>query len=176
MKVTRILFILVALACFTAFCFVSVKGKASVKDEVLRACAQLFGKPVDEKQNLFEVNRFYVLRVAFDKHDNLELLAVEPKYYFEDSHPDWKEPDDFAYLSKVEYDNLLAQLDLIKPKGKLVKPASGISSVTNLTAWHTEIYEHGSLTWGELVDLRRGDNAPYEVRWLRLNYGRQKSR
>jgi len=177
MKLERTNSILTTLACFAAlFFFISVSAKASEKDDVLRACSQLFGKSVDEKLNLFEDNRSYVLRATFDKRDKLEQLAVEPKYYFEETHPDWKEPDDFTYLSKVEYENLLAQLDAIKPKGALIKPASGISVVTNMTAWHKEVYQNASLTWGQLVDIRLGDDAPYQVRWFRLNYGKRKSR
>lgn len=177
MKLKRANLILKALAYFvTLFCFATINATASEKDEVLRVCGQLFGKPVDEKLSLFEVNRFYVLRAAFGKRNKLEQLAIEPKYYFEETHSDWEEPDDFTYLSKIEYENLLAQAEKIKPKGALIKPASGIGVVTNMTAWHTEIYENASLTWGQLVDIRLSEDAPYQVRWLRLNYGKRKSR
>ena len=161
----------VVLACLAALvCAPSTYGEASEKESVLRACRHLFGEPIDTKQNLFQVNRFYVLRAKFDNRGRLELLAVEPKYYFEESHPEWREPGNFANLTKAEYENLLARLDSVRPKGRLIKPASGISVVTNMTAWHQAVYKHAVLEWGEVVDLRREENAPLEVRWIRLHY------
>ena len=169
--------ILTTLVCLVSLSSLArIEAMASDKDRVISICNQVFGKPVDERQNLFEINPFYVLRVSFNKQNNVEELAVEPKYFFEESHPDWKEPDNFEYLSKVEYEKLLKKIDAITPKGKLVKPAAAISYVTNLTAWHTEIYEKAALTWGELVDLRRGENAPYEVKWFKLCYGELRGR
>ena len=97
-----------------------------------------------------------------------KLCADEPRYLFEQSHPEWSEPADFTCLTKSEYDRILVLLDRIRPKGRLVKGRESISYVTNMTARHTERYEHATLIWGEVVDPRLGDNAPLEVRWLRL--------
>ncbi|HMJ08191.1 MAG TPA: hypothetical protein VK468_04255 [Pyrinomonadaceae bacterium] len=130
-----------------------------------------FQRVPDQNKILFEVNRFYVLRAEFNKHGSLIELAVEPKYYFEADHPDWKEQDDFTDLSQSEYLALLARLDRTKDRGKLIRLANTISSVTNMTAWYTERYENASLTWGQVVDLRKGDDHPNEVRWFRLKYG-----
>lgn len=172
----RTIFIFTMLACFSVLYFiVPVNVNASEKDDILRACGQLFGEIVDERQNLFSVNRFYILRAEFDKNDNLALLAVEPKYYFEESHPDWAESEDFEFLSKTQYKILLTQLDGIKPKGVLVKPASPISIVTNVTAWHKETYKKAVLTWGVSVDLGRGENPPYEVKWLKVDFEKGKN-
>ena len=157
------------------FCFFPILAKASEREKILLASSQMFGKAVDEKQNLFEVNRFYALRVEFNKGGKLSLFAVEPKYYFEESRPEWKEPVDFELLSAVQYKNLLTQLEQIKSKGRLVTTASAISAVTNMTAWYTEIYENAALTWGKSVDLRRGENAPYEVKWFKISYEKDKN-
>jgi hypothetical protein len=165
--------LLVMLSCIAYLLLpVSAYAKRSEKESILRICNQLFSSPIDTKQHLFEVNQFYVLRVKFNNRDRLEQLAVEPKYFFEESHPDWREPDNFTNLTKADYDDSLARLDRVKSKGALIKPASGISVVTNMTAWHKAIYKHAVLEWGEVVDLRRGENAPLEIRWLRLNYSR----
>jgi hypothetical protein len=170
-------FIITALAWFASFfCLTHIEARASDKDKILSICNRFFGKSIDERQTLFEVNHFYVLRLKFDERNNVEELAVEPKYYFEESHPGWKETDNFEYLSKAEYEKLLAKVDAIKRKGKLVKPAAAISYVTNMTAWRTEIYEKASLTWGELIDIQRGENAPYEVKWFRLSFGTRRER
>jgi hypothetical protein len=152
----------------------SIAANPSEKDEILRICNQMFGAPVDAGQNLFEVDQFHVLRVKFNNRGRLEQLAVEPKYYFEESHPEWKEPDNFANLTKSEYENLLARLDNVKPKGALIKPAPSGAAVTNMTAWYKAVYENAVLEWGEVVDLRRGENAPVEIRWLRLTYQKPK--
>jgi hypothetical protein len=171
MNTKRTKIAILTLACLTTLlCTSSAPAKDSEKESVLRICNQLFGTPVDEKQNVFEVNQFYVLQAKFDKRGKLEKLAVEPKYFFGESHPEWEYPDDFTYLSQVEYENLLARLDGIKAKGALRKPDSGGSVVTNLTSWHKAFYENAVLEWGEVVDLRRGENAPLAIKWIRLNY------
>lgn len=171
-RIQKVFVVLIPLASIIAAS--SVSANPSEKDEILRICNQMFGVPADAKQNLFEVDQFHVLRVKFNNRGRLEQLAVEPKYYFEESHPEWKEPDNFANLTKSEYENLLARLDSVKSKGALIKPSSSGSAVTNMTAWYKAIYENAVLEWGEVVDLRRGENAPLEVRWLRLTYQRSK--
>jgi hypothetical protein len=176
MNLKRTKIFVVALACLAALvCASPTYGKVSEKESILQICNQLFGAPLDTKQNLFEINPFYVLQVKFDNRGGLRQLAVEPKYFFEESHPEWEEPDNFTNLTKAEYENLLARLDSVKSKGALMKPASGISVVTNMTAWHKAVYQYAVLEWGEVVDLRRGENAPLEVRWLRLNYSKARS-
>jgi hypothetical protein len=152
----------------------STSAKPSEQAEILRTCTQMFGAPVDVKQNLFEIDQFHVLRVKFNNRGRLEQLAIEPKYYFEETHPEWKEPDNFTNLTKSEYENLLARLDNVKPKGALIKPRPGGAAVTNMTAWYKEVYEYAVLEWGEVVDLRRGEDAPLEIRWLRLTYQKSK--
>ena len=171
-KIAVLLIILVCLA--SSFRWAPIEAGTSDKDRIMSICNQVFGKLIDEKQNLFEINVFYVLRANFDKRNHIEEFAVEPKYFFEESHPEWEEPDNFKYLSMDEYEKWLKEIDAIIPKGKLIKPAAAISFVTNLTAWHTEIYEKAALTWSELVDLRRGENAPYEIKWFKLNYGKHR--
>jgi hypothetical protein len=147
----------------------------SEKEAVLKACANQFGESIDVRQNLFSVNRFYVLRASFNGRGKLAELAIEPRYFFEQSHPEWSEPADFTCLAKSEYDHLLVLLDRIRPKGRLVKGRESISYVTNMTARHTERYEHATLIWGEVVDSRLGDNPPLKVRWLRLISSRPRS-
>ena len=161
---------------FAVFAFLSaggpsaVQGRISEKANVLRICADLYGPPADDKLHIFAINQFYVLSVTFDQRDKLRELAVEPRYFFEDTHPDWAEPDNFTFLSKVQYEELLVRLDAIKPKGALVTPSSASSAVTNMTAHHKATYRRAVLEWGELVDLRRGENPPLQVRWVRLHY------
>ena len=154
--------------------FTQTWAKASDQDEILQTCANMFGPQLDEAQNLFEVNQFYVLRVKIDKGGNVEELAIEPKFYYEESHPEWGQTEEFQPLTKAEYENLVQQMDEIKPKGRLVKPAPAIGFVTNCTAWWTEKYEKASLTWGQVVDIRRGEDAPEAIKWFRIDFGKGK--
>jgi hypothetical protein len=176
MNIKQTKIVLAIVACLvSSICTSFAHAKASEKESILRICDQLFGKSVDEKQNLFEVNQFYVLRVKFNRNE-LEELAVEPKYYFEETHPEWEEPDNFTYLSQTEHENLLARLDDVKPKGALIKPDYGGGLVTNMTSRHKAVYVNAVLEWGEVVDLRRGENAPLAIKWIRLNYLKSKPR
>ena len=125
---------------------------------------------IDPRLGLYAINPFYVLNLTFDRHGELIGLDVEPKYIYDFVHVDWAEPDDFRYLSKPEYERLLAEIDRIKPRGTLVEPASPKSVVTNFTAWHQETYSGGILEWGEVADSSRPSDAPVLVRWFKILY------
>lgn len=147
---------------------------AQSRTEVLKKCEMLFGKPVDEQLSLFEVNRYYVLRVDFNKKDRLREFAVEPKFYFEDSHPEWAETADNEWLTEFDLRSLLGRLDGIKQKGPITRPSAKFSVVTNLTAWNYECHVNGYVTWGQLVDLRLPDNSPVQVKWFRVTFEKPK--
>ena len=127
--------------------------RGSEADRALRICTQLYGATVDERRHLFALNDFYVVGLMFNARGKLVELNVSPKYFFEEAHPDWAEPDNFAFLSKAQYDALLAQIDTIKPRGALITGSETISAVTNMTAPHRERCRHAVLEWGELVDF-----------------------
>lgn len=159
--------ILVALVCFASLCSISsVYAKIPEKEAILQSCAQLFGAAVDAKQNLFEVNQAFVLQVTFNKRGKLAEFAVKPKYFFNDTHPEWKEPDLFPSLSPSEFRDLITRLDAMKPKGRLLKPRSNFRVVTNLTTYPKEIYKHAVLEWGELGD--------HSVRFFSIGYLKSK--
>ncbi|MBP6212283.1 MAG: hypothetical protein KA447_04510 [Pyrinomonadaceae bacterium] len=149
----------------------SVQGQSTERDRVLRLLGESYQRVTDAKIILFEFDRFHVIRPKFDNRKKLIELALEPKYYFEDDHPDWAEPDDFANLSRAEFIELSTKLKNIKDLGKIVQSVNTISAVTNMTAWYAEYYRNASFTWGVVVDLRKGDDPPYEVRWFRFKYG-----
>lgn len=142
----------------------------SERRSVLEGCERLFGAALDEKEHLFEVNRFYVLRVSFGGRGYLRELAVEPKYFHALNRPEWEEPKEFVNLSQAEFETLLVRLGGVKTKGALVRPPAAVSIVTNMTARHRASYEHAALEWGAVMDLRRPEDAPVEVRWLRVTY------
>jgi hypothetical protein len=135
----------------------------------LRTCVDMFGKAVDPDKNLFEINRFFVLEVTFDGQGRVAELRVQPKYWLEAEHPDWSEPDDFVDLTATEYKSLLGRLEELRPKGQLVEPAS-YAIATNCIAPHRDRYEYAVLETGEVVDLRRGDDAPRAIRYFAVSF------
>jgi hypothetical protein len=151
-------------------------GQAKIKkdkESILNLCERYFGKVVDKKLLLYEANSLYVLHVVFNKKGNLKRLAIVPKYFFYGAHPEWEESDTFQYLTWTEHKNFLARLDMIKPKGKLVKSPPKISFVTNRTVQITTVYENAILTHGRLVTLDQDENLPVEIRWFRVEFGTQ---
>ena len=139
-----------------------VHGQANERDQVIRLLGESYRPVADAKNILFDVDRFRVIRAEFDKRKRLIELAVEPKYYFEEEHPEWAEPDEFANLSRVEFLELSTKLKRVKDLGKMVQSVNTIAVVTNSTAWYTEYYQNASFTWGAVGD---------DVRWFRFKYG-----
>jgi hypothetical protein len=156
--------------CLAAVLPVLPKPHQSEAARVLGICTKLYGPCVDIQRQLFAINEFYVLGLRFNPRGRLVELDVSPKYFFEEAHPDWTEPDNFAYLSKSQYAEIVRQIDAIKSLGALIKGSEKISVVTNMTAPHRETYRAAQLEWGEIIDLRRGENAPLLVRWIKVHY------
>jgi hypothetical protein len=151
MKMKQIKIIIVAFIVLT-FCVSSSHAKTSEKESVLRTCAELFGPSVDQKQSLFEVNQLFVLQPKFNSVAELVELSVLPKYNFQESHPEWTEPDHISYLSHANNGYLLSRLDTVKSKGNMIKSmASG--AVTNSTHYFLDQYEQAFLLRGEWADL-----------------------
>src|ERR1044072_1905607 len=146
------------------------KHRHSEVNRVLQICNRLYGPALDNKRRLFAVNEFYVFESKFNGRGRLVQLNVSPKYFFAVDHPEWAEPDNFSFLSKSQYEMVLNQIDCIKSRGPLIRGSEKISVITNMTAPHHETYRRAKLGWGELIDLRRGDNAPLMVRWITVHY------
>jgi hypothetical protein len=146
------------------------KPHQSEAARVLGICTKLYGPCVDIQRHLFAINEFYVLGPRFNARGRLVEVDVSPKYFFEEAHPDWTEPDKFGYLSKSQYVEILGQIDTIKSLGAFIKRYKKVSVVTNMTATHRETYRAAHLEWGEVIDLRRGENAPLLVRWIKVHY------
>jgi hypothetical protein len=161
--------VLVLLVCLASLCCLSpAYASLPEKEATLQSCARLFGPTIDERRNLFEVNQAFILQAKFNKQGQLEEFAVEPKYFFNETHPEWKEPSSFPSLSQSEFRDLVVKLENVKPKGKMIKPRNDISTVNNSTAYYQEMYKHAVLKWGELADWSG-------VRFFRIRYLKAKS-
>ena len=148
-----------------------VGAKPSEKQRILQACVSEFGIAVDPAQNLFEINELFVLQAKFDKRGFLTEFAVKPKYFFDESHPEWQEPLSFPLLTWTDFQSLLARLDRLKPKGTLVKKANNITVVTNSTGYFKEGYRSGLLEWGEVGIGFRGSKEN-GIRFFTVRYFR----
>jgi len=149
-------------------------AQPSERQGILNACARVFGPAVDPAQNLFEINELFVLQANFDKRGLLTELAVKPKYFFNESHPEWAEPYHFPLLTWDEFKSLLARLETVKAKGRLTRKANVGSVITNSTGYFKEGYVHGSLEWGEVGFRGETGNG---IRFFTVRYlKRQESR
>jgi hypothetical protein len=137
------------------------------KDVTIGLVKQLFGAQIQTPQ-FFDVDRFRVLRLVFDSNGRLTEVAVEPKFYFTDLRPDWEAPPDFDDMTAGQFKDVLDRFDRLWPKGALKKPKEGLSFVTNSLAQFTEEYERATITWAELVDLRRGEKAAPRFRFVKM--------
>jgi hypothetical protein len=141
----------------------------SCQEAILVECEGLFGPRV-ETPILFEINRFYVLRIDIGLDGQVDTAAIEPKYYYAEMNPDWEEPDDFEWLSMDLFKDLLSRLDQVQPFGELVQQHSGGVIVTNLTAPITDEYVNATVTRGEVADCRRSEDAPILYKYIEVQY------
>jgi len=168
---TKIL-LLIPIFCFSTTTLFAHKN-TSERTKILQLCLKEFGPSVDQSRNLFDVNQAFVLQVTFDRRNKLSELAIEPKYFFNETHPEWTEPDSFPLLSWDEFKTLVQRLDGLKPKGQLTKPVNTIAFVTNSTGYYREYYERALLEWGEVGIRGEPDDG---IRFFSLNYAKNKLR
>lgn len=137
---------LVALAlCLAAS---AAQARASEKESVLRACEREFGAAVDARENLFEVNASFVLQAKFDARGALDVLSVTPKYFFEETHPEWTEPHQWPLLNRSEFAAVLSRVDSVRPRGRWLWSNEG-SAVTNMTQYFMDAYENAFVEHGD---------------------------
>ena len=123
----------------------SISAQVSEKKRALKECETRFGKLIDQKLNLFEVNKDFVLEVEFTD-DVLTKFSVSPKYYFHEIHPEWKEPDERPWIVPNDFQDILTKLDTMKPKGRIVSKGY-IGVCTNSNCWYQDYYEDAFLEY-----------------------------
>jgi hypothetical protein len=145
-------FRVIQVALLIAVCGFGVGARSAEKGTVLQACSDLFGASIDANEDLFEVNSIFVLQPKFDSAGNLIRLSVFPKYWLEEKHPEWTEPEKWPLFSPNEYEELVTRLNTLVPKGALLEASKG-SFVTNSTAYLLDKYEYAYLLRGSVADL-----------------------
>ena len=142
----------VQLALLIAVCGFGVAARSAEKVKVLQACSAVFGTSIDKNEDLFEVNSSFVLQPGFDSANNLFKLSVFPKYWLEETHPQWTQPDRWPLFSVAEYENLLSRLNTLSPTGGLLEASKG-SVVTNMTEYFLDKYERAYVLRGSYADI-----------------------
>jgi hypothetical protein len=155
-----ILLLILYSALVMLFWCIQCPGQNKDKLSALKACETLFGNPIDFNSKLFKINSDFVLQVRFDT-GNLISLRIVPKYYLNDMHPEWTEPDEWPLLSKSEFQRLLNQLDNIIPRGKLVERQT-LCIVSNSTCSLLDKYKNAYMQkWQTGDDIRSFELYPF---------------
>ncbi len=169
---TKVLLFVLALFAVLPYSLTG-SARSPEKVKILAACEREFGPPVDETQNLFALNEAFVLQAKFDRRGALTEFAVQPKYFFDETHPEWEEPRSFPLLSRAEFTDLVRRLDALKQKGRLTRPANIASVITNSTGYFTETYQHALLKWGEVGIRGEAGNG---IRFFTVRYSGARAR
>lgn len=107
----------------------------------IQLAESLFGPEVKRHSHLFELSNDYVLKLQFTKAGDIGGVRVIPKYYLEESKPEWKEPDYPVSLSDKEYKEVFSKLERLQGLGSLVI-AGNTGVVTNSRLWLLDQYQH----------------------------------
>lgn len=94
----------------------------------LELARSLFGREVAPR--LFELSRDYVLKLRLDKAGDVISMLVVPKYYFEQAHSEWTEPESPVGMTNEESEKVLWKINTFKSLGSLMTKATG-GFVTN---------------------------------------------
>jgi hypothetical protein len=157
-----------ALICCALLLSLTIMGAAQ-KEILLKKCEATFGEPVDKDLNLFPLNNDFVVSVEFTKKGTLKVIAVQPKYFFCDIHPEWLEPDKRPHLLNKTPQALVSLIDSIRSLGTLKTKSAG-SVITNSTNYREECYENAVITFADTWDWYGNPTDDPKVRFIRVNY------
>jgi hypothetical protein len=103
----------------------------------------LLGKPATSKAAVYELSAVHAMEIEFDKDCQITRIQISPKYFWEQSIPEWVEPRSAPELSMSEYEGFLSKVDQLRTMGTLIRKGdSGISFVTNSKQYTWDEYEH----------------------------------
>jgi hypothetical protein len=115
---------------------------------------------VDSKQDLFTAGSDYVIQPTYEARGRIIEIRVVPKYFFNQTHPQWTEPISPVVMPLAAYQVLLQQIADIKPLGNLIKQGqAGI--MLNLRTTFRDQYEKGIVTGLELTATGIGPPKGY---------------
>lgn len=121
---------------------------------MIKECTNHFGKPLDKKLNLFEINKDFVLELTFADTE-VAKFSITPKYFFREEHPEWSEPEKRPVLDVHDYRGLLKKFESLKPKGEIVNKEA-VGTCSNGNCWFGEFYEDAFLEYAMRGEARIG--------------------
>lgn len=123
---------------------------------------------VDSKEDLFGAGTDYLLQPTYDARGGITEIRVVPKYFFNQTHPDWTEPNSPIFMPLASYEALLRQISAVNPLGSPTKQGhSGITLNLRTTFW--DQYERGIV---ERAMFRPSPEEAYGVAWFTVIYFR----
>jgi hypothetical protein len=124
------------------------------------------------KEHLFAVDDVFVLQAIYDKNRQLIEIKVVPKYFFHDTHPEWKEPDAPATMTPLRYGEILTKIQEIKPVGQL-RERSHFGVTLNLRVNIHDFYDDGVILRATFGFPKGSDSG--DVSWFKIFYFREMS-
>ncbi len=105
-----------------------------------KPAGKLFGSQVRGHQDLFELNKDYVLKLQLGGGGEVVGVSAIPKYYLEETEPQWSEPEYVVGMTAGEYRDVLAKVGKLKSLGPLLHQGS-VGVVTNSKLWLLDRYQ-----------------------------------
>lgn len=99
-------------------------------NQVEQKLSQLF-TVLDFKNHIYAVNSDYAMQPLFDEKGALAEIQVAPRFTWNESHPEWIEPDKIMFLGERDYMHLLSLIEQVRPLGRLEKKDLGSPYITN---------------------------------------------
>jgi hypothetical protein len=96
----------------------------------------------DSNKELLDFNKDFVLRPHYDEYGSVLIIEAVPKFYLNDAHPDWVEPDALPFLDRPNYTHLLALIDQVRPLGRRHNEDPSSMYVTNSQFPATDEYDN----------------------------------
>ena len=153
------------------------------------SCASLFAQPcaeeaknksiegrlemefrlISKSDNLYEIDDGFLLRPIFNENKELISIRIAPKYFFEENHPEWSEPELPPTIPLKMYRQLLPRIQMVERFGNLVhKGRSGITMNVRTSFW--DEYSGAII---ERAMFRKTPKEKYEVAWFTIWFFRE---
>lgn len=86
--------------------------------------------------HLFEINRDYVIQPIGGPSEDVRAFRVRPKYFFEDVHPEWREPGMPVTMTMDAFQHLIARIQSVESLGRMVQAGTlGVTMNLRTSFW-----------------------------------------
>jgi hypothetical protein len=123
---------------------------------------------VDSEQDLFAAGFDYLIQPTYEARGRIIEIRVVPKYFFNQTHPQWTEPTSPVVMPLTAYEALLHQIGAVKPLGDLIRQGQ-VGIMLNLRTTFRDQYEKGIV---ERAMFRASPEEAYGVAWFTVVYFR----